>query len=258
MNMTGGTGTHMCTDVGPHVSSHCMNLEWFSSSDELQDRMRSAGFAELQCFHNNRLVEGLLKGWQPGKIFKRRAFLVPHMCDHLDEVGQAEWFRWSKNLSLPALSESIQILSLIAILWVAKPLKYVNFHHDWILCKVWWLVEYVKVIKKAVEYARKKRKRKRKIIPWITIGPRTFGARALIKAASGVERALAPPRPSGSPAVKERARRRSKYRVQLNKFVKRTVQLHWKAYFLVPLGGAMSVIENRHTDAFRLAPVWNA
>ncbi len=48
----------------------------------------------------------------------------------------------------------------------------------------------------------------------------------LIKAASGVERALAPPRLSGSATVGEKARRRSKQRVQLNKFVKMTVQLY--------------------------------
>ncbi len=48
----------------------------------------------------------------------------------------------------------------------------------------------------------------------------------VIKAASGDERALAPPRPPGSAAVREKARRRSKHRVQRNKFVKMMVQLH--------------------------------
>ena len=48
----------------------------------------------------------------------------------------------------------------------------------------------------------------------------------IIKAASGIERALAPPRPSGSATVGEKARHRSKHRIQLNKFVKMTVQLY--------------------------------
>ncbi len=47
-----------------------------------------------------------------------------------------------------------------------------------------------------------------------------------IKAASGVERALAPPRPSESAAVGDKARRRSKQCVQRNKFLKMIVQLH--------------------------------
>ncbi len=48
----------------------------------------------------------------------------------------------------------------------------------------------------------------------------------IIKAASGNEQALAPPRPPGSAAAGEKARRRSKHRVQRNKFVKMMVQLH--------------------------------
>ncbi len=48
----------------------------------------------------------------------------------------------------------------------------------------------------------------------------------LIKAASGDERALAPPRPSGTAVVGENARQSGKHRVQRNKLVKKMVQLH--------------------------------
>ncbi len=137
---------------------------------------------------------------------------------------------------------------------LAKPQKYKIFHRDWFLCKVWWVFGNVKALKIAI-YLHNNNNNNNSLN--YNRSSHRFGARALIKAASGVERALAPPRPSGGVAVGEEARRCSKYHVQHKKFVKRTVQLHWEAYFLVPVGGAMSVSENGHTDAFRLAPLWN-
>lgn len=120
----------MCTDVGPHtVCVLTQHEQWnLIFLDGFKDRMRSAepaGFAVLQFCHSEQRKDwnsGSLTRAPPGKLLDWRVlFRVPHICDHLDEVGLTDQFRWSKSLFLLAHLESIQVLSVIAISrWIVK------------------------------------------------------------------------------------------------------------------------------------------
>ncbi len=105
----------------------------------------------------------VFKYWSVGFCFQFRHTYEIHLQMHFRER------QWPKVKPL-ILHEFLTISrGRCGAVWprpLAKPIKYVKFHHDWFLCQVSWVLEYVKGPKKAIYLTSI-------IIPWITIGPRT-------------------------------------------------------------------------------------